>query len=180
MQVNLLLIRQIVNKGGDAITLRRMKQFVSPPSFWVTGVWIAIYGTIKSLDQIMHFIGSNDLKVMIGCLVFLVLSLIIASIVDRSNYIDTSAEKENKIERLTENNKGLQEQYKSDKEAIKELNAYIDNQSRYISYLEFFNKRLSSSVPEYIHDVKRSSAIDDLKIKELRKHAGVQSSQNNQ
>lgn len=146
----------------------------------MTGVWIAIYGAIKSLDQIMHFIGSNDLKVMIWCLVFLVLSLIIASIVDRSNDIDTLAEKENKIEQLTENNKGLQEQYKSDKEAIKELNAYIDNQSSYISYLEFFNKRLSSSVPEYIQDVKRSSAIEDLKIKELRKHAGVQSSKNNQ
>lgn len=180
MQVNLLFIRQIINKGGDVITLRRMKQFVSPPSFWVIAVWVGLYGLISTVGSSMSFIGQNGTNVLICCLVGLVICLIIASIVDRSNYIDTLAEKENKIEQLTENNKGLQEQYKSDKEAIKELNAYIDNQSSYISYLEFFNKRLSSSVPEYIQDVKRSSAIEDLKIKELRKHAGVQSSKNNQ
>lgn len=166
------------NKGGDSITLRRMKQFKAPLSFKIIAGWVGIYTVIEAVNGVLHLLDSHQLVTLIVCLIGLIVTLIIGSIVERSKSLDEYSKRDQKIESLQENNDGLQEQYKADKAQIEQLNIAITNQVDYISYLEILNSCIRSSLPQDEIMKEQKLAIQTFQIKELQKNAGIQDSEN--
>ena len=168
----------MLNKGGDSITLRRMKQFVSPLSFKITATWVGIYAVIEAVNGALHFLNSYQRETLIACLIGLVVTLIIGSIVEQSKTIDELAEKDKLIRKFRDNSEGLQEQYKSDKAQIKQLNIVNAKQAEYIAYLEILNSHIMSSLPQDEMMKEQNLALQTFQIKELQKNAGIQDSEN--
>ncbi|MEE6716149.1 hypothetical protein [Schleiferilactobacillus harbinensis] len=155
-----------------------MKQFKAPLSFKLMAGWVGIYTVIEAVNGVLHLLDSHQLVTLIVCLIGLIVTLIIGSIVEQSKTIDELAEKDKLIRKFRDNSEGLQEQYKSDKAQIKQLNIVNAKEAEYIAYLQILNSRIMSSLPQDEMMKEQNLALQTFQIKELQKNAGIQDSEN--